>query len=242
MYVLCTVELLSAIPTDNALLKNFQLSSDAEIIVTKHRLSIQVGARTCKNMYATCIYSNWASILHTTVGGWVRCISGFYCTSTTTTTKSGGERKGVGGWMEEKEKCAHWQTGRRGGIKYLRRGEEKRERLDLINTERRGRGRGRHKQTECLPLLKKEGKFYFVPTQPPMVVCRMEAQLKYMHIAYMFFARLASTCKLSRCLLTKFLLRSSVGSLLRARCWLGSNFQMLVRRRHPLQNYEWSLH
>ncbi len=37
------------------------------------------------------------------------------------------------------------------------------------------------------------------------------------------FARLASTCMLSRCLVTKFLQRSSGGSLLRVRCWLGVN-------------------
>ncbi len=35
-----------------------------------------------------------------------------------------------------------------------------------------------------------------------------------------FFARLAQICMLNRCLLTKFLHRNSVGSLLRARCWL----------------------
>ena len=36
------------------------------------------------------------------------------------------------------------------------------------------------------------------------------------------FARSAPICTLSRCLLTKFLHRSSVGSLLRVRCWLGA--------------------
>ncbi len=35
------------------------------------------------------------------------------------------------------------------------------------------------------------------------------------------FARLMPTCMLSRCLLTKFLHRSSGGSLLRVCCWLG---------------------
>ncbi len=35
------------------------------------------------------------------------------------------------------------------------------------------------------------------------------------------FARLALTCMLSRCLPTKFLHRSSVGTLSRVRCWLG---------------------
>ncbi len=39
------------------------------------------------------------------------------------------------------------------------------------------------------------------------------------------FARLAPICMLSRYLLTKFLRRSFVGSLLRVRCWLGAFVQ-----------------
>ncbi len=35
-------------PTNNALLINFLLSSDAEIFVSKHRLSIQIGAKRAK--------------------------------------------------------------------------------------------------------------------------------------------------------------------------------------------------
>ena len=62
------------------------------------------------------------------------------------------------------------------------------------------------------------------PTQPPMVVLKTEAQSEYVHVAHTFFARLAPICMLSRCLLTKFLHRSSVGSLLRVRCWLGNLF------------------
>ncbi len=58
-------------PTSNTLLINFRLSSDAEIFVNEHRLSRQVGAKTCKNMYATCTCSDGASILHATVAGWV---------------------------------------------------------------------------------------------------------------------------------------------------------------------------
>ena len=56
-------------------------------------------------------------------------------------------------------------------------------------------------------------------TQPPTVVCKMEAQLEDIHNACTFFALIYM---LSRCLLTKFLHRVSVGSLSRARCWLGS--------------------
>ncbi len=42
------------------------------------------------------------------------------------------------------------------------------------------------------------------------------------------FAHLAPICMLSRCLLTKFLHRSSVGSLLRVHCWLGEGRMMLA--------------
>ncbi len=42
------------------------------------------------------------------------------------------------------------------------------------------------------------------------------------YIACKFFARLAPSCMLSWCLLTKFLHRSSVGSTSRVRCWLGT--------------------
>ncbi len=59
-------------------------------------------------------------------------------------------------------------------------------------------------------------------SQPPTVACKMEAQSEYVHVAHTFFARLVPICLLSRCLLTKFLHRSSGGSLLRVRCWLGS--------------------
>ena len=46
----------------------------------------------------------------------------------------------------------------------------------------------------------------------------------YTHCTYVF-AHLVPICMLSRCLLTKFLRRSSVGSSLRARCWLGMYYQ-----------------
>ncbi len=58
-------------PTNNSLLTNFWLSSDAEIFVINRRPSMQVGAELAKNARATCAYSDWASILRaTTVGGW----------------------------------------------------------------------------------------------------------------------------------------------------------------------------
>ncbi len=65
-------------------------------------------------------------------------------------------------------------------------------------------------------------------TRPPMVVCKMEAQLKYMHIAYTFFARLVPICMLSRCLLAIFLHQSSVRSLLSA---------LLVRKYYNQYTY-----
>ena len=40
--------------------------------VDKHRLSMQIGAKHAKNGCATCTYSDGASILRATVGGWVR--------------------------------------------------------------------------------------------------------------------------------------------------------------------------
>ncbi len=45
-------------PTDNALLINFRPSSDAEVFVNKLRLSVQIGAKCSKNVYAMRIYSN----------------------------------------------------------------------------------------------------------------------------------------------------------------------------------------
>ncbi len=47
----------------------------------------------------------------------------------------------------------------------------------------------------------------------------------YVHIAYTFLAHSAPICMHSRCLLTKFLHRSSVRSLLKVRCWLGKQHQ-----------------
>ena len=61
MFFLETVEKIKsykeshfADPTNNALLINFLLSSDAEIFVNEHQLSIQNRRRTSKNVYATC--------------------------------------------------------------------------------------------------------------------------------------------------------------------------------------------
>ncbi len=68
-------------PTNNALLINFRLSSDAQIFVAKRQLSIQIGAKTCKNMCATRTYSDRAPILHTTVGSWVVVLQGRHGTT-----------------------------------------------------------------------------------------------------------------------------------------------------------------
>ena len=47
--------------------------------VDNHPLSIQVGTKLAKNVYATCTYSDRASILHTTIGGWGRLLHYFFC-------------------------------------------------------------------------------------------------------------------------------------------------------------------
>ncbi len=48
------------------------------------------------------------------------------------------------------------------------------------------------------------------------------AQSERVHVACMFLRVSAPTRVLSRCLVTRFLHRSSVGSLSRVRCWLGT--------------------
>ncbi len=67
---------LRPVPTDDALLINFLLGSDAEIFVNKHRLSMRIGAQTCKNVHAMCAYSDWASIFarhHWWLGAGTNC-------------------------------------------------------------------------------------------------------------------------------------------------------------------------
>ncbi len=59
-------------------------------------------------------------------------------------------------------------------------------------------------------------------SQPTTVACKMEAQSEHVHVACTFLHVCAPICVLSRCVLTKFLRRSSGRSLLRVRCWLGS--------------------
>ncbi len=58
-------------PTNSALLINFLLSSDAEILSLSTDWALQSGGKTCKNVYTTCTYSDWDSILHGTIRGWV---------------------------------------------------------------------------------------------------------------------------------------------------------------------------
>ena len=60
-----------AIPTNNALLINLRLISDAEfflLIITDW--AHESGAKRAKSVHAMRTYSDWASILHVTVGGW----------------------------------------------------------------------------------------------------------------------------------------------------------------------------
>ncbi len=58
-------------------------------------------------------------------------------------------------------------------------------------------------------------------TQPPTAACKVDAQSEYAHVAHTFLHARLPICVLRRCLLPKFLRRSSVGSLLRVRCWSG---------------------
>ncbi len=70
----------------------------------------------------------------------------------------------------------------------------------------------------CCLLLRQEQD---TPTQPPTVACKMEAQSEYVHVAHTFLHIWLRLVMLSRCLSTKFLRRSSGGSLLGVRCRLG---------------------
>ncbi len=44
------------LPTNNSLLINFRLSSDEEIFINKHRVSIQIGAKRAK-MCMQCVHA-----------------------------------------------------------------------------------------------------------------------------------------------------------------------------------------
>ncbi len=57
--------------------------------------------------------------------------------------------------------------------------------------------------------------------QPPTMACKMEAQLEHVHVAYTFLHRWHRFACSVAAQQQKFLHRSSVGSLLRVRCWLG---------------------
>ena len=58
-------------------------------------------------------------------------------------------------------------------------------------------------------------------TQPPTVACKNGSSVGIHTHCIHIFARLAQICMPSRWLLTKFMHWTSVGSLLRVRCWLG---------------------
>ncbi len=61
-----------------------------------------------------------------------------------------------------------------------------------------------------------------VAAQPPTVVCKNGSSVGIRaRCTHVFFARLVPTCMLGRCLATKLPHRSSGGSLLWVRCWLG---------------------
>ncbi len=58
-------------------------------------------------------------------------------------------------------------------------------------------------------------------TQPATVACETEAPSEYVRVVYTLLLVWVPICVLCRCLVAKFLRRSSVGSLLTMRCWLG---------------------
>ena len=61
----------------------------------------------------------------------------------------------------------------------------------------------------------------FSNAQPPTVACKNGSSVGICTRCIHVFACFAPTCMLSQCLLTNFLGRSPLGSLLRLRCWLG---------------------
>ncbi len=67
-------------------------------------------------------------------------------------------------------------------------------------------------------------------TQPPTVACKMEAQLEYVHNAYtLLHVWHRFVCSVGA-YWQKFLRRSSLGSLLRVRCWLGTQGMKHLKR------------
>ena len=60
--------------TNSGPLINFWLSSDAEILLLSTDWAYKIDAKTCKNVHAMCTCSDRASILHTTLSGWVPLI------------------------------------------------------------------------------------------------------------------------------------------------------------------------
>ncbi len=72
-------------------------------LVNDHRLGMQIGAKCAKTCTQTCAYSDWASILHATVGGWVSSYDfvadwpakemKLRCRATTTTKKKPNKKR-----------------------------------------------------------------------------------------------------------------------------------------------------
>ncbi len=64
----------------------------------------------------------------------------------------------------------------------------------------------------------------------------------YTHCIHVFacLAQICTVWSVSACLLTRFLHRSSVGSLLRVRCWLGSSCRSRERSNQPTtSSFSW---
>ncbi len=73
---------------------------------------------------------------------------------------------------------------------------------------------------------KKKTLLFFLTPNHQRWYAKWGAQSEQVHVANMFLHICAPICMLSRCLVTKFLQRSSVKSLLRVRGWLGSPTQI----------------
>ncbi len=87
--------------------------------------------------------------------------------------------------------------------------------------------------------------FHLSSSQPSTVVCKMEAQLECVYVAYTFSHVWAPIRMLGQCLLSKFLRRSSVGEFVKSVLLVG--FRPKLRRRsiispsHLLPSSSWKM-
>ncbi len=92
----------SVYPANNALLINFQLSSDVEFFFNKRRLSIQVGAKRAKTCMQRVRFPTELPFLHATVSGWVD-----FCAFVVPLTEHGIESLSL---CTRTRDCSWWKT------------------------------------------------------------------------------------------------------------------------------------